>query len=125
MNKHLFRFPDYLEHMLEALNRIQAYTAGKSKEQFMHDRLIQDAVMRNFGVLGEAANNCSKVSPTIAAQYPQLPLAKIYGLRNLLTHAYWIVDVEILWNVIERDVPELKGQIGSVLRSLGGSTPST
>ncbi len=124
MNKHLFRFPDYLEHMLEALDRIQKYTDGKSKEQFLADHLVQDAVMRNFGVLGEAANNCSKVSSTIATQYPQLPLAKIYGLRNLITHAYWTVDLEILWNVIERDIPELRDQIRSVLSSLGGRTPS-
>ena len=123
MNKHLFRFPDYLEHMLEALDRIQAYTYGKSKEQFLADHLVQDAVMRNFGVLGEAANNCSKVSPTIVIQYPQLPLAKIYGLRNLITHAYWTVDLEILWNVIERDVPELRVQIHSVLSTLDGARP--
>ena len=123
MNKHLFRFPDYLEHMLEALDRIQAYTYGKSKEQFLAEHLVQDAVMRNFGVLGEAANNCSKVSPTIVTQYPQLPLAKIYGLRNLITHAYWTVDLEILWNVIERDVPELRAQIHSVLSTLDGARP--
>jgi uncharacterized protein with HEPN domain len=121
MSRHAFRVRDYLEHVTEAVRRIAEYTAGISENEFLANRLMQDAVMRNFGVLGEAANNCFKVSPNIALQYPKLPFAKIYGLRNQLTHGYWAIDLEILWNVIERDVPELQRQIAAVLESLDSS----
>ena len=124
MSRHKFRVSDYLEHMTEAVRRVAEYTDGISKEEFLANRLMQDAVMRNFGVLGEAANNCFKVSPDIAVQYPELPFARIYGLRNQLTHGYWTVDLEILWNVIEKDVPELRKQIALVLESLD-SPPDT
>jgi uncharacterized protein with HEPN domain len=121
MSRHEFRLRDYIEHMAEAVRRVEEYTSGKSEREFLADRMIQDAVMRNFGVLGEAANNCFKLSPNVAVQYPELPFAKIYGLRNQLTHGYWTVDLEILWNVIEKDVPELREQIARVLKSLDGS----
>ena len=107
--------------MAEAVRRIAEYTEGISEREFLDNRLMQDAVMRNFGVLGEAANNCFKVSPNIEIQYPELPFAKIYGLRNQLTHGYWTVDLEILWNVIEREIPELRKQIAVVLESLDNS----
>ncbi len=118
MSRHLFRLRDYLEHMAEAVRRVAEYADGKSREEFLADRLVQDAVMRNLEVLGEAANNCFKVSPDVDAKYPQVPFAKIYGLRNQLTHGYWTVDLEILWNVTQKDVPELRKQIALVLESL-------
>jgi len=118
MSRHEFRLRDYLEHMAEAVQRVEEYTSGISEQEFLANRLVQDAVMRNFGVLGEAANNCFKVAPDVTARYPALPFAKIYGLRNQLTHGYWTVDLEILWNVIENDVPELRKQIALVLESL-------
>jgi uncharacterized protein with HEPN domain len=104
--------------MAEAVRRVAEYADGKSREEFLADRLVQDAVMRNLEVLGEAANNCFKVSPDVDAKYPQVPFAKIYGLRNQLTHGYWTVDLEILWNVTQKDVPELRKQIALVLESL-------
>jgi len=121
VTRHEFRLRDYIEHMSEALQRVEEYTSGKTQLEFLSNRLIQDAVMRNFGVLGEPANNCFKVSPGAAIQFPELPFAKIYGLRNQLTHGYWTVDLEILWNVIEKDVPELRVQIARVLESLENS----
>ena len=56
MTRHEFRLRDYIEHMSEALQRVEEYTSGKTQLEFLSNRLIQDAVMRNFGVLGEAAN---------------------------------------------------------------------
>ncbi len=121
MSRRSFRIRDYLEHMEEAVERVAKYTQGKSQEEFLADPLLQDAVMRNFNVLGEAANNCVKVSPSIAVQFPNLPFARIYGLRNQLTHGYTTVDLEILWNVVEKDVPELRKQIASVLETMSES----
>ncbi len=122
MSRHASRVPDYLEHMAEAVRRILEYTREQSEEDFTSDRLVQDAVLRNLGVLGEAANNCFKVSPDIAVRYPNLPFAKIYGMRNQLTHGYWTVDLDIVWNIVEKDVPELQTQIALVLESMGKSS---
>jgi len=87
MSKHPERAQDYLEHILDALERIQRYTSGKSAADFMSDTLLQDAVLRNLGIIGEAAHRLLADSPDYAAKHPEIPLAKIYGTRNRLTHA--------------------------------------
>lgn len=119
MSLHPERIPDYIGHMAEALDRVLEYTQGMSEAEFLANRLVQDAVLRNLEVLGEAANNCVKNLPTVAEKYPAIPFAQIYGLRNQLTHGYTTVDLEIVWNVIARRVPELQGQIAQVLKELG------
>ena len=118
MSRHESRLPDYLEHMADALQRVLDYTVGKSEADFLSDRMLQDAVMRNLGVLGEAANNCFKVSPNVAVRFPNVPFAKVYGLRNQLTHGYTTVDMATVWNIVENDVPELRIEIVLALDSL-------
>ena len=115
MSKHPERAQDYLEHILDALERIQRYTSGKSAADFMSDTLLQDAVLRNLGIIGEAAHRLLADSPDYAAKHPEIPLAKIYGTRNRLTHAYEEVDMEIVWNLVLIDVPALLPKIGAAL----------
>jgi len=118
MNRHPERTEDYLEHMLNALERVQRYTAGKSKTDFMADTLIQDGVLRNLGIIGEAAHRLLAESPEYAAKHPEIPLAKIYGTRNRITHAYEEVDMEIVWNLVLYDVPALQPKIAVALNEL-------
>ena len=115
MSKHPDRTEDYIEHILGALERIQRYTAGKSAVDFMADTLLQDAVLRNLGIIGEAAHRLLADSPDYAARHPEIPLAKIYGTRNRITHAYEKVDMEIVWNLIVFDVPALQPKIVAAL----------
>jgi uncharacterized protein with HEPN domain len=115
MSKHPERAQDYLEHILDALERIQRYTSGKSAADFMSDTLLQDAVLRNLGIIGEAAHRLLADSPDYAAKHPEIPLAKIYGTRNRLTHAYEEVDMEIVWNLVLIDVPALLPKIVAAL----------
>jgi uncharacterized protein with HEPN domain len=122
MSLHPERIPDYLEHMAHALERVIEYTQGMSEVDFVANRLVQDAVMRNLGILGEAANNCVKNMPTVAEKYPGIPFAEIYGLRNQLTHGYTTVDLEIVWNIVQRHVPQLRQQIADVLETLNASS---
>jgi uncharacterized protein with HEPN domain len=82
MSKHPDRGQDFLEHILGALERIQRYSAGKSATDFMADTLLQDAVLRNLGIIGEAAHRLLADSPDYAATHPEIPPAKIYGTRN-------------------------------------------
>jgi uncharacterized protein with HEPN domain len=115
MSKHPERAQDYLEHILGALERIQRYTTGKSATDFMTDTLLQDGVLRNLSIIGEAAHRLLADSPDYAATHPEIPLAKIYGTRNRITHAYEEVDMEIVWNLVLFDVPALLPKIAAAL----------
>jgi uncharacterized protein with HEPN domain len=111
MTRHPERTGNYLEHILDALDRIQRYTAGKSAADFTAETLLQDAVLRNLSIIGEAAHRLLAEAPDFAAQHPEIPLAKIYGTRNRITHAYEEVDVDIVWNLVLYDVPDLLPKI--------------
>jgi uncharacterized protein with HEPN domain len=115
MSKHPERAQDYLEHILAALERIQRYTVGKSAADFMADTLLQDGVLRNLGIIGEAAHRLLADAPEYAAMHPEIPLAKIYGMRNRITHAYEDVDMAIVWNLVLFDVPALLPKIAAAL----------
>ena len=115
MSRHPERAQDYLEHILNALERIQRYTAGKSAADFMVDTLLQDGVLRNLGIIGEAAHRLLADSPDYAAKHSEISLAKIYGMRNRITHAYEEVDMEIVWNLVLFDVPDLLPKIVAAL----------
>jgi uncharacterized protein with HEPN domain len=93
----------YLAHILDSIAAIETYTAG-GRDAFMNDRLIQDAVIRNFEIIGEAANS---LSPVIRNQ-PGIPWGKVIAFRNRLIHAYWSVDLALVWDVIENELPNLK-----------------
>jgi uncharacterized protein with HEPN domain len=107
MNSHPERAQDYLEHILAALERIQRYTSGKSADDFMADTLLQDGVLRNLGIIGEAAHRLLAEAPELVAMHREIPFAKIYATRNRITHAYVEVDMEIVWNLVLYDVPAL------------------
>ncbi len=115
MSSHPERAQDYLEHILEALERIQRYTAGKSSDEFMASTLLQDGVLRNLGIIGEAAHRLLADAPEFAATHPEIPFAKIYATRNRITHAYEEVDMEIVWNLLLNDVPALQSMISAAL----------
>jgi uncharacterized protein with HEPN domain len=125
MSLHPERIPDYIEHMAEALERVLEYTRGMSEAEFMAGRMVQDAVMRNLEILGEAANKCVKNLPTVAEKYPGIPFAQIYGLRNQLTHGYTTVDLDIVWDVVAHHVPELQMQVAAVLVGFNPATGSS
>lgn len=120
MSQHPDRVPDYLEHILVVLERIQRYTGGKSKTDFLSNPLLQDGVLRNLGIIGEAAHRLLAETPDYAALHPEIPLAKIYATRNRITHAYEEVDMEIVWNLILFDVPELLPKIVAALGEFKG-----
>jgi uncharacterized protein with HEPN domain len=85
MSRHPERAQDYLEHILEALERIQRYTTGKSQTEFMAETLLQDGVLRNLCIIGEAAHRLLAEAPEFAAMHSEIPLAKIYAMRNRIT----------------------------------------
>ena len=105
------RLADYLAHILEAIERIDRYTRHMERDAFLGDSLVQDAVIRNLEVIGEACSNIEKHCPAFAAGHPHLPLASAYQMRNALAHGYFKVDFDIVWQTIQHDLPGLRAQV--------------
>jgi uncharacterized protein with HEPN domain len=108
------RLSDYLDHILEAIERIEEYVSELDEMAFLGNKLVQDAVIRNFEVIGEASNNIEKRFPEFVAAHPELPLASAYQMRNAVSHGYFQVDFEILWNTIQRDLPGLHTKVEEI-----------
>ena len=98
--------------ILEAIKRIQDYTGGMDLERFQADRKTVNAVVRNLEILGETAKN---VPPHVRAPSPHVPWPKIAGMRDILIHAYFTVNCEIIWDVVENKLPDLKAAAASLL----------
>lgn len=101
------RIPDYLGHILQAIERIERHTADVDEMAFLSSELIQDAVIRNLEIIGEAANNVLRADASFATKHAEIPWQVMYAMRNRLSHAYDKVDMEIVWKTIQRDLPEL------------------
>jgi len=101
----------YLRHVRDAIARIERYTA-QGREVFFQDSMVQDAVIRNLEVIGEAVRS---LPPEVKRQHPEIPWRSITALRNVLIHEYFGVDLEIVWRVVQRRLPNLKRHIGTML----------
>lgn len=114
----LLRLSNYLEHILEAIKNINEYTDDMIEQSFIQNRLVQDAVIRNFEIIGEACQNIKKHFPEITKKYPELPLEDAYEMRNALSHGYFKVDLPIVWRTIEKDLPKLQKQIKNIYEDI-------
>jgi uncharacterized protein with HEPN domain len=108
------RVADYLGHILKAIERIERYTAELDEVGFLNSELVQDAVIRNIEIIGEAANNVQRVAPEFAAQHDHIPWLLMYTMRNRVSHGYDKVDLEIVWKTIQTDLAVLYQQIQTV-----------
>lgn len=100
----------YLDHIRERIQRIED-CAREGKDAFEASHVLQDAVIRNFEVIGEAVK---QLSPALLDRYPEVPWRRVAGFRDVLIHDYMGVDVEEVWNVIEKDLPQLKQTVRSM-----------
>ena len=94
----------YLLDILESARLALEYLRGKSREEFLADVQLQDAVMRRLAILGEAAR---RVSETGRLSRPELPWHEMIGMRNVVVHEYDDVDVAVVWDAAQRDLPPL------------------
>ncbi len=103
----------YLGHIADSIAAIETYvTAGRVA--FLHQRMIQDAVIRNFEIIGEAASHLSR---RVRAR-PGMPWAKVIAFRNRLIHGYWSVDLLLVWDVVTTDLP---AEVKRLLAELSGN----
>ena len=100
-----------LRDILEAIERIERYTA-KGREEFERDELIQTWVVHHIQIIGEAAR---KLSEEVRSEHDQVPWPAIIAMRNILVHDYFSVDIDEVWSTVERNLPDLKANISSIV----------
>ena len=100
------------DDILEAIQRIEEYTEKMDIEDFLESSLHQDAVMRNLSIIGEAVKG---ISQDTKKKYTAIDWRKIAGLRDILIHAYFGIDLDIVWDVVQNKLPTLKNQIQLIM----------
>ena len=105
-----------LDDILESISYIEAYVAGMSKEDFDEDTLRQDAVIRRLEMIGQAVKD---LPDDLRDRHPEVPWKKIAGARDILSHQYFRVDLDLTWDMVELNVPELKRDVQLILERLG------
>jgi uncharacterized protein with HEPN domain len=105
-------YKTYFEDILTAIGKIERYTEKLSFEDFKDDELKVDGVVRNLEIIGEAVK---KIPADVRMKYPDVEWNKIAGIRDILIHAYFTVDLEILWEIIEEKLPAFKTRVIQIM----------
>ena len=105
----------YLKHIRDAILKIEDYTKRVSASSFKKNTLIQDAVIRQIEIIGEATK---RISEKTRIEYQDIPWDDIAGMRDKLIHDYFGVDIEKVWLTVLKDIPTLKKQISRILKNL-------
>ena len=104
---------DSISDIKEAILRIGLYTKGLSYKKFLKDTKSQDAVVRNFEIIGEATKN---ISSALREKYPMIPWKKLAGVRDRLIHHYFGVNLDIVWTIFDEELPAVAVEMEKVLR---------
>ena len=103
----------FIKHIYDSIVEIENHTAGISPEAFLRDVKTQDAVVRRIEIIGEAAKN---LPADFIKKHSHIQWAEIGGMRNKLIHEYFGVDLNLVWEVVKRDIPPLKDKITKLLQ---------
>lgn len=103
----------YLLHILDATRQVEEYLGNLDYEAFSKSRLVQDAVIRQFEIIGEATKNLSEATRDRA---PQVPWKNMAGMRDKLIHQYFGVDIAAVWETAKQDLPFVRQQVASLLK---------
>jgi uncharacterized protein with HEPN domain len=107
-----------VQDILNAIQKIETYIEGMTANQFKKNELVVDAVVRNLEIIGEASKN---IALSTRRLYPDIPWDQMNGMRNVLIHEYFGVDVSTVWHTVKKHLPLLKKQLESMLIKLSAS----
>lgn len=107
-----------LKHILDSIENIQNFVNNAEFGEFQTDLKLQSACLHQLEIIGEAANH---ISDELTSDYPEIDWLAIIGLRNLFIHEYFGVDILIVWQIIESDLPSLKSHCRNLLKIIGNS----
>ena len=98
----------YLEDILEAIEKIHAYMQGVSFDKLQGNSMLQDAILHNLEIIGEAAKH---VPDELKAKTSELEWRKIAGIRDVIAHEYFGISMEIVWDILQNKLPDLRSQV--------------
>jgi len=104
----------FVQHILDSIEKIERFTKGVTKNKFLKDEKLQDAVVRRIEVIGEAVKNIPSIFRT---KYPNIPWSNIAGMRDKLMHHYFGINLETIWNVVKENLPDLKKKILEIIEN--------
>jgi uncharacterized protein with HEPN domain len=107
----------YLLHIQDSIRKIQEYTK-EGRDAFFARPMVQDAVVRNLEIIGEAVKNLSE---PLKSSHPNVPWKRIAGMRDKMIHEYFGVNLQLVWEVVEKDFPNLNSAVKSILQGLSDS----
>ena len=102
---------DFIQHILIGIEKIERHTRNLDQSGFLKNDLVQDAVLRNLEVIGEASNNILKSYPEFSSAHPEIQFSAAYQMRNAVSHGYFAVDLQVVWRTVEKSIPVLKAQL--------------
>jgi uncharacterized protein with HEPN domain len=105
-----------LQHILDAIETIEVYITAADFSAFSENLMMQDACIRQLQVIGES---CRNVSPELREKHPGVPWSQIVGLRIIVIHQYFGIDIKVIWEVIQNDLPIFKLQVKRIVEEFG------
>lgn len=105
----------FIEHVMECIGLIEKYTEGKTEEDFFNSTQLQDSIVRRIEVIGEAVKNLPK---DFRDSHPEVQWQEIAGMRDILIHGYFGIDLDLTWEVVKTDIPDLKRKISRIKEEL-------
>ena len=122
--KHPERVKDYLEHIVEAIDRAVSYLQDvQTVVALEKDHKTQAAVIRYIEIIGEAASHIQRQDPEFIKAHPELPWSQMRGMRNKVIHHYFDVELSVVWSTVKEDFPKLKQQISRLLLDIKRRDP--
>lgn len=104
----------FLKHILESISLIETYTADISREDFLKSQQLQDSIIRRLEIIGEATKH---LPAKFREQHPQVAWREIAGMRDMMIHEYFGIDLELTWKMVKDDLPALRKELSQILES--------
>ena len=121
--KKALRVPEYLEHIRDAIERIFRYAKGLDQTAFTGNELVQDAVIRNIEVIGEASRNIERIDPAFIARHREIEFADARAMRNAVARGHHEVDLEMVWETVEKNLALMHSHVVAALREMQEPEP--